>query len=266
MTTSIAVQSNTNNNNNPVIDNCQDDIPLEGSKIMMNYGDDLSLSSEDNSVDTKSTAPSSDSSSDEASSATSSSSRSSVTFDEGSNSVHDSNFCEGEYEHLWYNKDDYQHFKSSSSIMARMISSSSFSSYSSSTSSSSDNCFYYHRIIENTYEACSYVPNEQSDENPLSEEEASTLTGLYSVESGIERLGLERRCVKSILKAKHEQRDHLSCLVNTANWDSEICDEDDYWGRDVVADHLRRRCENVTILSRLFARCLAQAQFNASKL
>uniref|UniRef100_A0A7S2Y2K0 Uncharacterized protein n=1 Tax=Entomoneis paludosa TaxID=265537 RepID=A0A7S2Y2K0_9STRA len=175
-----------------------------------------------------------------------------VHFCESSNVVHENPLCKDDCSLLWHTAEELRHFKAAFSFMARMI------SHEGEGQDSLQHSQFYTGILENVYEACCYAENVSED--ILTRQEKSCLAGLFSIDIGIGRLGLERRSVRKIGRDKQRRRTQLFCLVTTANIEDGLCREDDFFGRNMVAEQLRMQCEQVTLPSRVFAMQLAQAQ------
>ena len=177
----------------------------------------------------------------------------SVRFDLDASQYIESNRTQSELKYLWYSLEEYDHFKRQVQFMARVI-----------TEAEGNTAFRqrigynstYTGILESTYAAC--LPTDTI----LNEQGLACLTGLYSVEIGLGRLGLERRSVRILAREKALRRAQLTAVVTqeTSEHDNRAIG---YRTADEVAELLRAKCEAVSHPHRLFAQYTAEAQLSA---
>lgn len=183
------------------------------------------------------------------------------------NSLYDAEECAA----FWYTGEDYIHFKSAVSFMAKMIDRAegvgggmmlNHNHYDPPPPPPPKDPLSYTGILESAYHSCCQVAaaSLESSQHPatpisagLTKAQEAHLKQLFSMEIGLGRLGLERRSVRSVSKDKSRRRSDLLELVeNAAALPSD--------------EELGRQCEAITLASRLFARVIAQAQFLSTPL
>ena len=213
------------------------DIPLSESR-----GDDESSVSSTVSVENPPKAePLSPSSSSSSLSSSNTSHR--VRFDESSNVLYaNSLYVQEECAESWYTAEDYHDFKSAVSFMAKMIDRAEGGGL----DNELRDPLSYTGILESIYLSCCQVQSWERHDTALSMVQQDHLKHLFALEIGLGRLGLERRSVRTVSKDKSRRRSDLL----------EIVEQRVAWSED----ELRRRCETISLASRLFARFLAQAQ------
>jgi hypothetical protein len=173
-----------------------------------------------------------------------------VTFDMKHNKEYNNvNCCKEDYKDLWYTRLEYRQFKVATYYMAKEIAKSE---------ASNKAPFSYHRIMTRTYQVCCEAVEER-DTSLLSYHERRHLTRWAEVATS--RLGLERWSVKSIQADKSDRRKELVELV--MDLQNLPLPEDESMPRD---EFIRQSCERLTRPSRLFARCLAEAQASAAQI
>jgi HD-GYP domain-containing protein (c-di-GMP phosphodiesterase class II) len=172
-----------------------------------------------------------------------------VCFDLDSTKEHENtSWCKEDCIDAWYVKTEYRQFKVATYYMAKEIAKSE---------ARNKAPFSYHRIMTRAYQVCCETVDEV-DNAALSIHEKRHLVRWAEVATS--RLGLEKWSVKSIQSDKSGRRKELVELVKDLQ--SIPLLEKEAMPRD---EFIRQSCQRLTRPSRLFARCLAEAQAKASQ-
>lgn len=178
-----------------------------------------------------------------------------VCFNEARNESHaNTQMCKEETIDLWYNIEDLSSFKVKNNDRAKEITRSERSIQA---------VYSYQRVIQRVYDACLKQPVECDDDDvsclQLSSNDSMYLQKWLNNCDDMDRIGLERKSVRSIAKNTHFRRKDIYKMV------LEIQEMETSSSLEDKAGFLRQSCETLSRPSRLFARELAVAQAAAAQ-
>lgn len=152
--------------------------------------------------------------------------------------------CKEECADLWYTAGEYRCFKSVTVALAREVTK---------TEAKNRAVFSYERVMMRAYEVCKASPSE-TYASPLSPDDRRHLRRWAEVAPS--RLGLEKWAVRPMNRDRSARRSQL--------YDAVLDLQDSLKDDDALQECLRRHSERISLPSRLFARCMADAQAAAA--
>jgi len=152
--------------------------------------------------------------------------------------------CKEDCIDLWYTAGEYRCFKSMTVALAREVTK---------TEAKNRAVFSYERVMLRAYEVCKASPSE-TYASPLSADDRKHL--LRWAEVAPSRLGLEKWAVRPMNRDRSARRSQL--------YDAVLDLQDSLKDDDALEECLRRHSERISLPSRLFARCMADAQAAAA--
>ena len=182
-----------------------------------------------------------------------------VTFNDNANVYHEPHhyYINGEEADLWYTAQDYKQFKSIAASMAKMINKQAPTPFS--------------RVLEKVYQECCTGTQQHDDEGTPSNKSPMRL--MRQLFHGTQRsasvatacVGLEQRSCRTIARNRSQCRRELVFIVYTTQMQQRKENENDWMmmDDDYYLEQMRLQCERVSHRSRVFARLLAQAQWEA---
>jgi hypothetical protein len=155
--------------------------------------------------------------------------------------------CKEECSELWYSATDYKQFKAITLALAREV-----------TQMETRNraVFSYERVLNRAYDVCKsvQVSSAASVVSPLSADDRKHMRRW--AQAAPSRLGLEKWAVRALCRDRAVRRNELYDVVLDL--------QDSLSGDDALDECLRRQSERLSLPSRLFARCMADAHAAAS--
>jgi hypothetical protein len=148
--------------------------------------------------------------------------------------------CKEDCIDLWYTAGEYRCFKSMTVALAREVTK---------TEAKNRAVFSYERVMMRAYEVCK-ASHMETYASPLSADDRKHLRRWAEVAPS--RLGLEKWAVRPMNRDRGARRSQL--------YDAVLDLQDSLKDDDALEECLRRHSERISLPSRLFARCMADAQ------
>lgn len=165
---------------------------------------------------------------------------------------------EEEVRELWYDDEDYRHFKKQTGELARVISLIGARSRSASS---------YEKVLARTQEICKCVVSEPTDDNNdsiMSVDERNNLK--RCLQSSPARHGLERWAVRPIARQRKLRRQEIIETVLAIQQAAVVPEQEQAPAAEYVngrgmdrAEYIRRSANRISLPSRLFAHAMATA-------